>query len=403
VRPTLFRHVISFEEALARVRAAGVPIERTEVVGLEDADGRVAARDVTSTVDVPAFDRAAMDGYAVVAEDTRGAGAASPVTLSRVSAVFTGDAAGGALTRGQCVEVATGAPLPAGATAVVMVEQTDRAGDTVRIFVAAEAGQNIGRRGADMKRDDAAVRAGAMLTPSRVGAVAAVGNTMVEVYARPTVAILSTGNEVVPPGQPLAPGQVYDINRYTLATVVRRHGGTPVMLPIATDSLDALDRALDAVEGHDIAVFSGGSSVGGRDLMSDALGARGEIVFHGIAVKPGKPTLFGRVGRTLVFGMPGYPTSCLSNAYMLLVPLLRQIGRLEPWRSQTIDVPLERRVGSTADRHQFYTVRIVNGRARPAFKASGDITSMAEADGFIEVPVGVESVEEGAVVTVTLF
>jgi molybdenum cofactor synthesis domain-containing protein len=217
------------------------------------------------------------------------------------------------------------------------------------------------------------------------------------------VAIVSTGNEVVHPGTSLGAGQLYDINQFTLSAVVRRHGGMPAPLPVTRDTLDDLDRAFDMVSGHDVAVFSGGSSVGDRDLLVDALRARGQVIFHGIAVKPGKPTLFGRVGGTLVFGMPGYPTSCLSNAYMLLLPLVRAIARLPPWKPETRVLPLARAVNSTPDRHQFYTVRILNGGAEPAFKASGDITSMADADGYIEIPVGTDRVPAGTMVTVTLF
>ena len=150
-------------------------------------------------------------------------------------------------------------------------------------------------------------------------------------------------------------------------------------------------------------VFSGGSSVGDRDLILDVIARRGELIIRGIAVKPGKPTIFARLGQTPFFGMPGYPASCLSNAYMLVVPFLRKTARLPPWEPRTIDLPLARRVVSAAGRHQFYTVRVANGRAEPAFKASGDITSMANADGFIEIPSGVDVVEAGTVVTVKLF
>jgi molybdopterin biosynthesis enzyme len=152
-----------------------------------------------------------------------------------------------------------------------------------------------------------------------------------------------------------------------------------------------------------VIVFSGGSSVGERDLILDVLQQRGEVLFHGIAVKPGKPTAFGRIGATPVLGMPGYPTSCLSNAYMLLVPFLRKIARLPDWRPTTVSLPLARRIVSTTGRHQFYTVRAVDGRAEPAFKASGDITSMANADGYIEIPAQTDIVEAGTVVTVKLF
>jgi molybdenum cofactor synthesis domain-containing protein len=219
---------------------------------------------------------------------------------------------------------------------------------------------------------------------------------------RPTVAILSTGNEIAEPGRPLAPGQIYDINRFTLEAIVRRHGGVATALPIAADSVEDLSAALDAARAHDIVVFSGGSSVGERDLILDVLEQRGTVHFHGIAVKPGKPTVFGAIGGVPVFGMPGYPTSCLSNAYMMLVPFLRSVARLPPWKPRTVDAPLARRILSTTGRHQFYTVKLVDGRAELAFKASGDITSMAHADGYIEIPPQTDVVEAGTIVTVKL-
>jgi molybdenum cofactor synthesis domain-containing protein len=225
----------------------------------------------------------------------------------------------------------------------------------------------------------------------------------VAVYARPSVALLSTGNEIAPPGAPLRPGQIYDVNRFTLETMVRRHGGAAVVLPTAADTIDDLSHAIDQALPHDVIVFSGGSSVGERDLILDAIGRRGQVLFHGIAVKPGKPTVFGRIESVPVLGMPGYPTSCLSNAYMLLVPFLRRLARLPPWAPHTVDVPLARRIVSTTGRHQFYTVRIVNGSAELAFKASGDITSMAHADGYIEIGAQTDIVEAGTVVTVRLF
>ena len=403
MRPTLFESVLPFDQALAVVIGAATPIERVVMVPLSDADGRVSAREVTATHDVPAFDRAAMDGYAVVADDTTGAAPSAPRALRLVGGVFTGDMPARGVTSGECMEIATGAPLPAGATAVVMVEDTVNDGDHVRVNAAVRAGQNIGRRGADIMAGRPVVSSGDVLTPSRVGAIAAVGAATVDVFDRPTVAVLSTGNEVVQPGATLREGQVHDINQFTISAVVRRHGGVTRPLPPAGDTLEALHAALDAGLASDVVVFSGGSSVGGRDLIVDLVSSRGDVLFHGIAVKPGKPTLFGRVGRTLVFGMPGYPTSCLSNAYMLLLPLVRAMARLPPWAPQRVTLPLARRVVSTPTRHQFYTVRIVGDRAEPAFKASGDITSMANADGYFEIPVGVDLVEEGTPVTVTLF
>jgi molybdenum cofactor synthesis domain-containing protein len=392
-----------FDDAVRLVMEAARAIDRTERLPLVEADGRVAARDVTASLDVPPFDRAAMDGYAVRAEDTFGAGTHAPRTLRCVDRVFTGQVPARGIESGECVEIATGAPMPAGADAVVMVEETESAGADVRVLTPVYPRQNVGRRGADLLAGQTIVQAGAAINPSRIGALAGAGLTDVEVYAKPSVALLSTGNEIATPGSPLGPGQIYDINRFTLETVVRRHGGIAAPMPAAADTLEALGAALDAARASDIVVFSGGSSVGERDLILDVLRARGEVRFHGIAVKPGKPTVFATVGGTPVFGMPGYPTSCLSNAYMLLVPFLRAVARLPPWHPVSVDAPLARRIVSTTGRHQFYTVRLVDGRAEPAFKASGDITSMAHADGYVEIPAQTDVVEAGTVVTVKLF
>jgi molybdopterin molybdotransferase len=311
--------------------------------------------------------------------------------------------------RGTCAEIATGAPFPPGADAVVMVEETGKNGDGIGIdvFAAAVPGQHIGRRGADITAGDQVIAVGDRLSPSRIGAIAAIGRADVEVFSKPRVAILSTGNEVVEPGTTLAAGQIYDVNRFTLGAVVTAHGGLAEPRRAARDTVDALVDALDACATADLIVFSGGSSVGERDLVVDAIAARGEMIFHGIAVRPGKPTAFAmiRAGdrRTPFFGMPGNPTSCLSNAYILLVPFLRALGRLPPHVPQTVSAPLGRRIVSAANRHQFYTVRLREGMAFPAFKGSGDITSLSKADGYIEIPADESVVEEGSSVTVTLF
>jgi molybdopterin molybdotransferase len=185
--------------------------------------------------------------------------------------------------------------------------------------------------------------------------------------------------------------------------VFAEHGGTPVLYRTAVDTIEDLERAVDECLRDDVLVFSGGSSVGERDLILDVIAARGEVLFHGIAVKPGKPTAFGLIGGKPVFGMPGYPTSCLSNAYILVVPALRRIARLTPQRVRSLTLPLSQRVMSAPGRHQFYSVRIADGMAVPAFKASGDITSMSQADGYFEIPAAADMVEKGEMVEVKLF
>ena len=398
------RETLPLDEALVLLLEAATPIERTERVSLREANARVLGADVVAALDVPPFDRAAMDGYAVVAEDTFGAGAYDAKVLRCVEKVYTGQVPTRAVGRGECVEIATGAPMPAGADAVVMVEETEKRSDgQIGILTPVYPKQHVGRRAADIAAGQTILKRGEFLTPSRVGSLAAVGVFDVEVYSRPRVAVLSTGNEIIEPGQPLAPGQIYDINQFTLSAIIGTHGGVAVPHPPAPDSLPELIEAIRAAANADIVVFSGGSSVGERDLIMDALQQIGEVIFHGIALKPGKPTVFGKVGHTPVFGMPGYPTSCLSNAYMLLVPMLRAMARLPAHIPRSVSLPLSRRVVSTTGRHQFYTVRIEGGMAVPAFKASGDITSMSLADGYIEIPAQTDIVEAGELVEVRLF
>ena len=382
---------------------AVVTVSRTERIALDAAAGRVLAATVTSAVDVPPFDRALMDGYAVCAADTTDASDAAPARLARRGVLYTGEAPSLAVTAGTCIAISTGAVIPDGADAVVMVERTSRDGDIVLVHHPAAPRQNIGRRGGDLATGDTVCEAGMVLTPARLGAIAACGITAVDVRARPLVAIASTGNEVVAPGATLRPGQIHDINRYTLPPIVTAHGGIPRVHDTVADDLDALHAFFDAVADADLVVVSGGSSVGERDLLVDVLRARGEVIFHGIAVKPGKPTLLARTGAALVLGLPGNPTSCLSNAYILLIPMLRAMAGLPPWQPDTAMAALSREVLNRSGRHTFFSVRIEGGTAVPAFKGSGEITSLSRADGYIEIPAEVTRLDAGSLVRVTLF
>jgi molybdenum cofactor synthesis domain-containing protein len=406
-----FTSVISIDEARRRLDGGVVPIARTERLALAAAAGRVAAEAVASAIDVPPFSRSAMDGFAVRAADTRGASRERPIHLRVIDAIYTGQVSRARVDAGACARIATGAPIPDGADAVVMVEETARQTDGgVDVLAEATTGQNIGRRGADIRTGDAVAAPGDWMSPSRIGAAAAVGCAGIAVFEKPRVAILSTGNEVIEPGRPIAPGQIYDVNRFTLAAVVEAHGGIAVPLAPVGDTIDGLLAALDACRdaGADVVVFSGGSSVGDRDLILDVVAARGRMIFHGIAVKPGKPTAFAHLagpdGRaTPFFGMPGNPTSCLSNAYILLVPFLRATARLPRWAPRIHRARLARRITSVPDRHQFYTVRLDGDTAVPAFKGSGEITSLSQADGYIEIASEVTAIEAGTPVDVTLF
>jgi molybdenum cofactor synthesis domain-containing protein len=397
------RALVSLDDAMRMLDELATPIERREWVPLLDSLHRVAARDVVAGIDVPLADRAAMDGYAVRASDTYRARKFTPAELIRIETLYADSVPKKSVSKGTATEVATGSTLPKGADSVVMVEDTEKDGDKVRVYSPVHPGENVSRRGEDIRKGEVVVTAGEFLTPAKVGAIAAVGAADVEVFARPRVAILTTGDEVIPPGGKIRPGQVYDINAYTMASVVRESGGEPVLLGRVADKLEALKAAIRKASRHDVVVFSGGSSVGEKDMIIDVLRVMGEVRFHGVAVKPGKPTVLGVVAGKAVLGMPGYPTSCLSNCYMMLAPMLRTIARLPPALEKVVELPLSKRIVSSMGRVEFHTVRVEDGMAVPAYKESGAITSMAHADGYIEIPANVDLVEKGERVRVVLF
>lgn len=396
------KRLIQFDVALALALREAKPVDRVESMPLEDASGRVSAEDIVSRIFVPPFTRSAMDGYAVRAKETYGASRLRPVTLKMIESVYAGGEPRKSVGRGQCTEIATGAMLPKGADAVVMVEDTEVDGTEVLVYGSVHPGQNASRKGEDIEPGIKVISKGELLNPSKVGAIAALGRPRVKVYRRPMVAVIPTGNEVAPLGSKLRPGQVYNINSYTLAGAVQANGCTARMSPIVSDTLEDLEKAMKDNSDCDALVFSGGSSVGERDIMLDVLERNGRVLFHGVAIKPGKPTLFGVAGGQLVFGMPGYPTACLSNAYILLAPVLRKMARQPVRSAETVDARMAKRVVSTTGRTQFLTVRLEDGLAHPAFKESGAITSMAFADGYIVIPADVDLVEKDDKVLVHL-
>jgi molybdenum cofactor synthesis domain-containing protein len=398
-----FKRLLSREAAMDIIEENVGRTDRTERIPLEEVQYRVLAEDAVADFDVPPFDRSAMDGYAVRADDTYGASTFHPKRLRLVGVQHAGDIFQAELKTGECVQVATGSPVPRGSDAVVMVENTKASGGEVEVHQPVYPGANIAPRGEDIRRGDVVVTGGEHLTPGKVGALAALGMGAAHVYVKPTVAIISTGSEVRPLSEELEAGEVYDINSYTLTSIVQAHGCIPERLGIVPDETEAMRTALIEGARRDLVVLSGGSSVGTRDLLLDAVEELGKVLFHGLHVKPGKPTLFGIVEGKPVFGMPGNPTSCLSNAYLFLVPALRIAARLPPHEPRQVKARMASRMVASSGREQFITVRLEGGSAHPVFKKSGAITSMTHADGYIVVPVDVDVIEEGEEVTVTLF
>ncbi|MDD5189681.1 MAG: molybdopterin-binding protein, partial [Dehalococcoidales bacterium] len=357
----------------------------------------------TATMDIPNFNRAAMDGYAVKYKDTFGAGQFKPKVLKIIGVVHAGIKPAMKIKTGECVQISTGAMMPAGADAVMMVEDTEREGDTVRVFKSIVPASNVGKQGEDIKTGAAVLKEGTFLDAGKIGVLASHGLTKVTVYAKPNVAILPTGEEVVAAGKKLQPGQLYDINSHTISAVIKDNGGLSVSIGISGDTREALKATIKEALKNDIVVLSGGSSVGERDLLVDVIEGWGEVLFHGVQVRPGKPTIFAIIEGKPVMGMPGYPTSCLINAYLFLMPALRKMAHLPLRHGDRVEAKLSRRVSGSTGRRQFLTVKIVDGEAVPVFKESGAITSIANAEGYIEIPENIDLLEKGEPVTVVLF
>jgi molybdenum cofactor synthesis domain-containing protein len=400
----IFSSLIPVDEALRIALDATVSIDRTEILPVDEALGRVLAKDIVAEADVPPFNRSAMDGFAVRAEDTHGASPQNPKILRCRNAIYAGDLPATAVAKGECAKIATGAMIPQGANAVVMVEDTEMVEDVVKIFQAVSPGANISLSGSDIARGTKVVSEGCVLNPGKIGVLTTLGIARVEVYCKPTVAIIPTGTEVAEVGTELKKGQVYDSNSFTLAALVRENGGIPKKIEIAEDTMEGVESSLDKTleMNSDLILFSGGSSVGERDLLVDVISKRGKVLFHGVQIKPGKPLLCGVVDGKIVLGIPGYPTSCLVIGYVFVAPILRKIARVRK-REHTIKAKMAQPFKKKPGRKQVLTVRIERGEAIPVFKESGAITSISEADGYIEIPESVDFIEKGEEVEVKLF
>ncbi len=399
-----FGELVPYEEALSTLLKEVEQIDRKETVSLDDAFERVLASDAQSDMFVPPFDRAAMDGFAVKAEDTFEADKFDPIELKTVGKLHAGESPEKEIKKGECMQIATGAPMPEGADAVVKVEVTEKENDLVSVYQPVHPGENVSPKGEDIEKDETVLKKNLFLTSARIGALAAMGKERVEVYEKPRIGIIPTGDEVVPIEGELKPGQIYDVNSHTLTAVVSKNGCLPFSGEVVHDSIDGLKKGIEKeINKRDMVLFSGGSSVGDKDVLIDALDSIGEVIFHGVKLKPGKPTLFGKVEGTPVIGMPGYPTSCLNTAQQLVKPALRKLSRLPEAPERRTKAVLQKRITSSLGRQQYMTVKLENGDAYPVYKQSGAITSMAQADGYFEIPENKELVEKGEKISVILF
>ena len=395
------------EEVLALIRAEFSPLNRTETVSLHDAMGRVLAADITALEYVPDFDRSTVDGFAVRAEDTFGCSDAIPAILPVQTAVQMGKDADFSLEAGACAAVPTGGAVPPGADSVVMLEYTEDYGDgTVGIAKPAAPGMNMIFRGDDVYPGKPVLQKGRVLSSADIGALAAIGQVQVPVAEKLTVGILSTGDELVPPQQRPGSGQIRDVNSHMLGVMLEAFGCRVIQYGILADDEDLLLQCVRrALSECDAVLLSGGSSVGVKDAACRVIEAVGELLLHGIAVKPGKPTILGKAGNTPIVGLPGHPVAAYFVTKLFVLPLLGQLtGR--DMTAYTVSAQLTESVNANHGRAEYCCCRLLEhgGQllAQPIRGKSGLITTLAGADGYFCISRDCEGLPQGAQVQVTI-
>ncbi len=406
-----FLTVMDLDQVLAQVGT--FPPAATEAVALDEATGRVLAEDLRADADLPGFARSTVDGYAVQAAATFGASESNPALLDVVGTVLMGQAPDVVIGSAQAARIPTGGELPHGADSVVMLEHADILDErTIEAFRSVAPGQNVIAPDEDYAKGCVVAAAGRRLRPQDTGVLAAFGYTQVNVHRRPKVAIVSTGDEIVPVTAHPGPGQIRDVNSFTLAGLVAAAGALPIPLGIVRDDFNALrSAAARALKGCDMILISGGSSVGARDFTVEVISSfkEAEILAHGISISPGKPTILARVQDRSFWGLPGHVVSAMIVFARIVRPFLLHLGGIRAPLEQELRLParLSRNVASAPGRTDFIRVRVVRDaegfRAEPVLGKSGLLNTMVKGDGVIEIGRDVEGLDAGAPVEVILF
>jgi molybdopterin molybdotransferase len=407
VRMRGFRDRAEVDDVIRLIDGRAAPLP-AETIALDQAFDRILATDITSAVNVPPFDRAAMDGYAVRGSETFGAGDYNPLELTIIGESFPGRPFPGTVQSGQAVRIMTGAPLPTGADAVLQAEAAQESAGKVRITDAVPPGRHVGQLGEDIKSGTIILHAGRRLRPQDLGVLASIGLGSVSVVRRPKVAVLITGNELLPWGSKPEAHRIVDSNSVMLAALIQRDGGEPIVPPILRDDPEAIRRMLETMrteQGADAILLSGGSSVGQEDHAPRVLAEMGELPVHGIALRPASPAGVGFIVGLTVFLMPGNPVSCLCAYDLLAGRAVRRLGGglpELPYRSVTL--PLGRKLASAVGRVDYVRVLVREGQVEPlATSGASVLSSTTRADGFVLVPRDSEGYPPGERVTVYLY
>jgi len=408
----MFRRLMNFDEAKSVINEQlKLEVLGNEEIPLLEAYDRVLKENVVSLLDIPPFNRSTVDGYAVKAEDTYGAEENQPAKLALRGMVSVGEPPQLFVGKGEAAEILTGAPVPEGADAVVMVEDTDGEDTELHVFRAVTQDENVMKRGTDIKKGETVLKAGQVLGASEIGVLAALGLSKVKVFKVPLIGVLSTGAEVTELGEKLPAGKIYDINAYSLSTAVRESGGIPVYLGVVPDDKAELRKILEhALASVDMVITSGGVSVGPKDFTPQIVNSLGKpgVIISGIAVKPGKPTTIALVGKKPVFSLPGHPTSALLLFHLLARPVIQRMSGRSATKVKKVKAFTATRMFSAKGRRTFVMVTLKSDKfnrfvAEPvATGASGAITTLAKADGFVEIPDNQQFINADEEITVTL-
>ena len=405
-------NLLSVQEAQAHILAAFQAVE-TEEAAVTACTGRVLGEEIRAAADLPAFDNSSMDGFAVRAADVSAAAPEAGVTLEVIGDIPAGSVPGFRLEAGQAARIMTGAPLPAGADAVVPVEDTDRtrngAPGRVVVYAAVRAGQYVRPRGQDIRQGQLLLPRGRLLKPQDAGLLASIGRERVKVYRRPRAALLSSGDELVPPGQPLGPGQIYDANRYTLAALLERAGAEVFPLGIARDDPRQVEALLRrGLELHvDLIVTSAGVSVGAFDYVRHVIEEHGQLSLWRVNMRPGKPLAFGSFEGIPLIGLPGNPVSAFVGCRVFVIPVIRRLSGAAPGGELRFTAQLAHPIES--DGRESYLRAIVHPEAGrlvaslTGHQGSGNLYSLVQANALLIIPSGVKSLPAGSEVEVWFF
>lgn len=379
-----------------------------EEIHIEDALERILAEDIISSEDIPPFSRSLVDGYAVNVKNTQGAKETNPSLLIIKGKVRVGEESTLAVEHGKSVSITTGAMLPQNADGVVMEEHVRRLQDEIEVTKPVFRGENICYRGEDIKKGDVLKTKGERLSPFDLGVCAALGISKMKVYKKPKIAIISSGDEIVDIDKIPPPGKVRDINRYTVTSLLMKEGVECDFLGIANDTIYDVTEKLEAAKTYDMILVSGGSSKGERDFIVDAIeNLGGNIMFHGVNIKPGKPVIFGTLWNRPIFGLPGHPVSCILVVIRFVLPLIRKLKGDLKGKIRKIKGVLATNVPSTYGIEEYIRVIVDDGEKghtiHPIFAKSSVISSLSRASGYIIVPEGTEGYEKGEEAEVYLF